>query len=304
MNSVLSIYIVPELGWTMLENEPVFGSGSVIQGQVRLSDPSLLVHADRLRLIFHGSERTLYYPIHKNQFFGSQLTLWDNKQPPSIATSFDFTLQLPLVQFPPSIKHELYNCYYKLTAFLDGGSAATFASKEVILRPFLETTRLRTPLMHGPLSIPALDYLPGDTLRINLSSTAHMRMTLEQTVAVNRATRKQKTKIVSTTGTELLLPIDLTPSFSFSPAVSVSYHLVVKINTGTGSRSVITWPIHIGTLNYGLRVDLPIYSVFSSAFDSANDRPNLPLPVFLKADNDTDGDILPQYEADHLPAYA
>jgi hypothetical protein len=302
MNPALSIHIVPELGWTMLENEPVFGPGSVIQGHVRLADPSLLAHADRLRLIFHGSERTLYNPIHKNQFFGSQLTLWDNKQPPSIATAFDFTLQLPLVQFPPSINHDLYNCYYKLTVFLDCGGTTTFASKGVILRPFLETTRLQTPLMYGPLSIPALDYLPGDTLRINLSSPTRMRMTLEQTVAVNRAARKQKVKIVSTTSTDLLLPLDLTPSFSFSPVVSVSYHLTVKIHASTGTRSVITWPIHIGTLSYGLRVDLPIYSVFSSAFDSENDGSALPLPVFLKAD--IDGDTLPQYEADHLPAYA
>ncbi|KAI8344636.1 hypothetical protein BC941DRAFT_409172 [Chlamydoabsidia padenii] len=305
----ISLSIQNEFGWTMLDNEPVFGPGSVIQGQVHVLDPLLFIHATRLRLIFHGAERTRQVPIYKNQFFGTQTVLWNSKQPTTTSV-FDFTLQLPTVQFPPSMDHPLYNCYFKLSVFLDGKDIT--ASKEITFRPFLETILFKAPLVHtlGPaaqIALYALDYVPGATISIHFTSTSSnmhsVLMALDQTVICSK--EKKKTRIVSMHHHPipgdlcLTLPIDLPPSFSFSPLVAVTYHLIVKL----GRSHVVTLPIKIGTLGYGLRAssDLDIYSIFASAFDDASSSNPLPLPVFMKTVEYENA--LPRYEADRLPAY-
>ncbi|ORZ22458.1 hypothetical protein BCR42DRAFT_368369 [Absidia repens] len=361
----LSIQLQPELGWTIKE-ENVYGPGSVIQGQVNLEilDPSLIDKADRLRLIFHGSERTrnkaTKQGIRRRQFFGAQRILWEKKNSPlpmHTKHSYSFTLQLPMIQFPPTINSDLYRCYFMTTVFLDQSpftsddSNLAMVDLELTYMPFIETCLFKTPLTktitnkssdsHRPynasLSTSALDYVPGDTISMGLTlssqspfmavqmdlyqvllcseqSSQHLISSLQQPLSTTSLSTSPSA--ITQMNLVLTIPIDTTPSFSFSDMVSVSYKLVIRLKekksgiTGLLSPSPPTiynsfeLPIRIGTLGYGIRASssMEIYSIFKTAFDASSDqRPPLPLPAFIK--NIEYEESLPLYQSHRLPTY-
>lgn len=362
----LNIHLQPEFGWS-IEGEPAFGPGSVLQGtlfyflslfslltnmrigqvDIEILDPSLLAKADRLRLVFHGSERSRNQAtrlgLRRRQFFGVQRTLWEKSKNPSFSLhtkyTHTFTLQLPLVQFPPTINTELYRSYYMLSVFLDhadatSGDALALAEREVLYRPFLETCLSKTPLVKSvanvKLSTHALDYVPSDTLMMDMvvpssSPFTNVHMALVQTVsAADQTTHHEIASLEHTlskrldidTHMHLTLPIpaDTTPSFSYSDIASVSYKLVLRLKEKKGGLSnlisnaacaTLELPIHIGTLGYGIRASdgLQVYSTFQVTFDpiASPPLPPLPLPVFVR--NVEYEEALPLYDSDRLPAY-
>ncbi|KAI9262373.1 hypothetical protein BDA99DRAFT_537719 [Phascolomyces articulosus] len=148
----LSIHLCPEFGWTnttssnpMDTSKTVFGPGSVLKGFVRIHNPASLPllnqdpKPDRLRIIFHASETFIgipssdLYPSEQRyqheQFFGSQRILWTNKDnsiPLEDGIEFQFTIQLPMVQFPASMEIDnFYKCKFRLSAYLEGACRAT-----------------------------------------------------------------------------------------------------------------------------------------------------------------------------------
>ncbi|CAO3594812.1 unnamed protein product [Absidia cylindrospora] len=357
----LYIQLQPEFGWTIKE-ENVYGPGSVIQGQVHLEilDPALIDNADRLRIIFHGSERTrnkaTKQGIRRRQFFGAQRVLWEKKNSPLLPHTkniYSFTLQLPMIQFPPTINNDLYRCYFMTTAFLDQSpftsddSNLAMVDLELTYMPFIETCFFKTPLTktisnkssdsHRPytasLSTNALDYVPGDTISMGITlssqspfmvvqmdlyqallcseqSSQHMISSSQQSIPTTSSSATTQMNLV------LPIPIDTTPSFSFSDMVSVSYKLMIRLKEKkSGITSLLPaspptiynsfeLPIRIGTLGYGIRASssMEIYSIFKTAFDAPSDqRPPLPLPTFIK--NIEYEESLPLYQSHRLPTY-
>ncbi|KAI8339236.1 hypothetical protein BC941DRAFT_469415 [Chlamydoabsidia padenii] len=341
----LSIHLQPDFGWT-IENEPAFGPGSILQGQVDMEilDPSLIAKMDRLRIVFHGSEgsRSIVTrsELRRRQFFGVQRTLWEKSKHPTLSLftkyTHTFTLQLPFIQFPPTIRADMYRCCFKLSVFLDGSSLAPI-EREIMYRPFLETCLFKTPLVKTlapevTVSTHALDYVPGDTLvvKLLLSSLSCIytlvQMDLVQVLVSGDQTDQHEINslhqpILSSQQQQqpmqltLMIPATTAPSFSYSDIASVSYKLILRLKEkkksgisnllASSSKISLELPIHIGTLGYGIRSSegLKVYSTFQTHFDSISipPRPPLPLPRFVPTIEYEES--LPLYDPDQLPTY-
>ncbi|KAG0166124.1 hypothetical protein DFQ28_004913 [Apophysomyces sp. BC1034] len=326
----LSIVLLPEFGWT-IQDQLVYGPGSVFQGYVQLTLEQQVV-ADRLRLVFHASESTFQHE-YREQFFGTQRILWENKTSDGVlgepSYRFYFTIQMPLVQFPPSMLDEQYRCAFKLTAHLDLPNGRSIqAQKPVLYMPFIETSLLKTPLELKDTShnttvsfkVCALDYVPGDVLTGTLkfeSEATEVSMKLHRISTLNHG-KQQYTGVVASsvhklynarTEITLDLPQDLTPSFSYGRVMSVAYKLSVKVERKGALRSkqwTFDLPITIGTLGYGIRAsdELQLYTSFRRVFDtnsSNSSDPLLPVPRFMRAIEYEES--LPVYESDRLPSY-
>ncbi|KAI8062905.1 hypothetical protein BC940DRAFT_308027 [Gongronella butleri] len=190
--NMLTLHLLPEFGWT-LQNKPVFGPGSVFQGhaQLTLHEPLAL---DRVRLVFQAKEEgaMLHYKqggddAHPTSLFAVQQTLWESKDGckhlEAGTHAFAFTVQMPMVQFPPSMDHALYQCQFKLVAVAeklrDACDDARTRYKSLLLReeelvymPFVATSVNKQPFHatqeQGELKVttalPSLDVLLGNAL--------------------------------------------------------------------------------------------------------------------------------------------
>ncbi|KAL9539796.1 hypothetical protein MBANPS3_010062 [Mucor bainieri] len=158
----VSIEILPEFGWSM-GNERLFGPGTLFQGHVVVRCKEHSARATRLRMHFQGVEAMLTYDVgpgvirtSSHQLFGVRHTLWkklddDDSGLHAMTTyKFLFTIQMPYVQFPPSMHHDYYRCTYKLSAFLDPslgyGEVPVMSQRCINYIPLTETRLLKTPL--------------------------------------------------------------------------------------------------------------------------------------------------------------
>ncbi|KAI8339237.1 hypothetical protein BC941DRAFT_451512 [Chlamydoabsidia padenii] len=212
----LSIHLLPEFGWSV-RDQPVFGPGSVFQGQVELKLDKPLV-MDRLRLVFQGQECLLPLDVipgiiraKSSPLFGVQQTLWDSKdglQSLDVGTyKYPFTIQMPMVQYPPSTTHEIYKCTFTLIAVAESKYQTQYKTLilqklEMLYMPFVETRlmkqRLVTAKQHSDLSVTtklhSLDYVPGDTILGSLtvnttpSSSSSAKKPLEVSLKLYKTT--------------------------------------------------------------------------------------------------------------------
>ncbi|KAI7907508.1 uncharacterized protein BX663DRAFT_491129 [Cokeromyces recurvatus] len=188
----LSVELLPEFGWS-INNKSIYGPCSVFQGNVKLNIKSLDLVIKRVRLVFHAFETILPFDISpgiiratKENIFCVQHILWEsNEQALTLNKrseySFPFIVQMPLIQFPPSVNHPNYQCDYQIIAILDTPSSLlkgtsqpirTFTS--ILYMPFIDTTLLKSPFMaeaqKGPLSVKVrmhtCDYVPNDSLSL------------------------------------------------------------------------------------------------------------------------------------------
>ncbi|GAN07424.1 hypothetical protein MAM1_0160d06921 [Mucor ambiguus] len=186
----ISIELLPEFGFTV-QDEPVYGPGSVFQGIVHLKMKESPVAADRIVLTFRGAEHAtaihdgikFLVPLIKNPFFGMQQTLWQRTRDDCLLTEshyqFPFTIQMPMVQFPPSMDHALYQCKFDLSAKL---IRTTFTLPTVLTQrtisymPFIETSLLKQPNieegyhngLYASAQLHSLAYVPGDSIPITV----------------------------------------------------------------------------------------------------------------------------------------
>lgn len=146
---------------------------------------------ERIRLAFYATETIP--PIEcapgilrsdKKILFSIQNILWDSKGQSLELNqksdyTFPFTIQMPMVQFPPSIDHGRYRCIFQLIAILDTPKFNTPVIKTVvpvICMPFVETSLLKVPMVmnaqKGGLSararMGAQEFVPGDIIPISL----------------------------------------------------------------------------------------------------------------------------------------
>ncbi|KAI9260400.1 hypothetical protein EDC94DRAFT_611047 [Helicostylum pulchrum] len=196
----LSIELLPEFGWS-IKNQPVYGPGSVFQGFVKLHFGTQLP-IERIRLAFYAIETIPPFDISpgvmrsvQKTLFSIQSVLWDSKRilnlSPKTNHVFPFTIQMPMVQFPPSVDHSTYKCCFQLIALLDTPTTldCTTIKEEVpiLCMPFVETSLLKTPNfwtakkgdLSAELRMVAQEFVPGD----NISITLH----------VNAASKKKST---------------------------------------------------------------------------------------------------------------
>lgn len=115
-----------------------------------------------LRLVFHGVEAMLTYDTgpgimrsQSRQLFAISTELWKKTEvfkylKPIETYKFLFTIQMPLVQFPPSMSHDFYRCVYKLSAYLDIPLGYTdtpiMAQIDIKYIPLTETRLLKAPI--------------------------------------------------------------------------------------------------------------------------------------------------------------
>ncbi|KAI9483897.1 MAG: hypothetical protein EXX96DRAFT_560088 [Benjaminiella poitrasii] len=193
----LSIELLPEFGFTV-QDEPVYGPGSVFQGIVHLKMKESPVAADRLVLTFRGAEHAtaihdghkFVVPLIKNPFFGMQQTLWQRTREDCLLTKphyqFPFTIQMPMIQFPPSMEHPLYHCQFHLSAKLIRTTftlPTVMAQQTIRYRPFIETRFLKQPVVeeghdHGvfvSVRLHSLDYVADDRVSVKVTTSRRSR---------------------------------------------------------------------------------------------------------------------------------
>ncbi|KAI8340128.1 hypothetical protein BC941DRAFT_419477 [Chlamydoabsidia padenii] len=190
----LTIELLPEFGLS-LNGEPVYGPGSVFQGIVRLSLPPQH-NAQRLRIVFHATETVQLHSTmtsvirgRHHQLFGTQRILWEkptntNNQPTVPSNQYMFTIQMPMIQHPPSMDYGRlrYRCKYRLTAMLDSSSSTVISStlhplftahQTVHYRPWITTRTLKVPLIRHSrwlvVKMPSTDYVTGDTCQLDIT---------------------------------------------------------------------------------------------------------------------------------------
>lgn len=149
------------------------------------------VAADRIVLTFRGAEHAtaihdgikFLVPLIKSPFFGMQQTLWQRTRDDCLLTEshyqFPFTIQMPMIQFPPSMDHALYQCKFDLSAKL---IRTTFTLPTVLTQrtisymPFIETSLLKQPNieegchngLYASVQLHSLAYVPGDSIPITI----------------------------------------------------------------------------------------------------------------------------------------
>lgn len=267
------------------------------------------------------------------QLFGIQHILWKGELLDESTYAFPFTIQMPLVQFPPSMDNEYYHCTFQLKAILErhNGQTAATAQKTMIYMPFTETCALKTPLVQRQtagftLKLHALDYVPGDPIRVIMGGLRQGRRTavtlqlIQTTMALQEQDRPKLRKVVasskrsvsssSSSSTqeeeeqlviELPLAVDLVPTLNYSPVLSVSYHLRAVVEQKKGPLGGL-WcavasfelPITLGTLGYGMGAPEG-FQLYTALTHEAR------MPRFMRVIEYTD--TLPLYDPVRLPSY-
>lgn len=240
--------------------------------RVELPEQPLKENIDRLRVLFHASEAiALTKPkdngskYKRQQFFGTQRILWRCKtgayqDSHGRVQDFPFTIQMPLVQFPPSMLiKNVYCCKFRLEAFLETRDDKLLAAADCPLSytPLIETrtTKLTQPYViaktwPGPSSsgnsnnnnigpiirveLESLTFVAGDciTPRIVSPTECSYQIALLRSTISTRDTNKRHmitTIVAEATDEELVIPSDLIPSVSYGRLMTIQYSLCIKV---------------------------------------------------------------------------
>ncbi|KAI8384018.1 hypothetical protein BD560DRAFT_486825 [Blakeslea trispora] len=193
MTCSLTIELLPEFGWSINE-QPVYGPGSVFQGFVKLNTISTAISVRRVRLAFYAIETIPPFNITaavlrnaRKTLFSTQRILWESTDQVlqldrDTDYSFPFTIQMPMIQFPPSMDNPTYQCLFQLIAIadtplsLENKTMPIRTEIPVICMPFIETNLLKTPLlleshkghMSAKLKMTAEEFVPSSPIQIQL----------------------------------------------------------------------------------------------------------------------------------------
>ncbi|KAG2235984.1 hypothetical protein INT48_004314 [Thamnidium elegans] len=246
------------------------------------------VAADRIVIAFRGAENAtaihdgikFLVPLLKNPFFGMQQTLWQRTRDDCLLTEdhyqFPFTIQMPMIQFPPSMEHALYQCKFDLSAKL---IRTTFTLPTVVTQrsisymPFIETSLLKQPIieeghdsgLYASARLHSLAYVPGDSIPITI--VASRRQTSSSGTSNNTQKRKRKEDQpaeVNSILLELCETVGLVQSRAVSITRVVASHLykpnakgykyaLVKTQNGSGAEYQVALPLPVDltpSINY------------------------------------------------------
>ncbi|KAI7904300.1 uncharacterized protein BX663DRAFT_485126 [Cokeromyces recurvatus] len=276
----LSIELLPEFGFTV-QDEPMYGPGSVFQGIVHLRMKESPLAADKLILTFRGAEyastihdgHKFLVPLTKNPFFGMQQTLWRRTRDDCLLTEshyqFPFTIQMPMIQFPPSMEHILYQCKFHLSAKLvrTTFTLPTVMTQQTIrYRPFIETSLLKQPIIeegydHGlfaSVRLHSLDYVPSDSVPVTIiTSRRHLKTKEEEPATRIKSILLELCETVSLVSYQAASITRVCASKLFKPSSSSSTtadaYSLVKTQHGNGAEYKMTLtlpPDLIPSINY------------------------------------------------------
>ncbi|CAO3666997.1 unnamed protein product [Rhizopus stolonifer] len=273
----VSIELLPEFGWS-INNQPVYGPGSVFQGfiKLKLSQP---IPVESVRIAFYATEAIPPFDINfgsmrvaKHILFSTQTTLWESSKDKVLelddydTATFPFTIQMPMVQFPPSLNSKHYESKFQLIAIVNSASETIKHTKPVICMPYVETSLLKTPIIlsvHKPsslsaqLKMTATEFVPGDIIPVSLhvgcpnaskkSQYVTVQLKLIQKIAVKIfpnipesettvASVKHKLLLIPNATSSycdgdftLKLPASLSPTCDYGNLAETSYRLQVKV---------------------------------------------------------------------------
>ncbi|KAI8092864.1 uncharacterized protein BX664DRAFT_384376 [Halteromyces radiatus] len=263
----LSIHLLPEFGWSV-RGQPVFGPGSVFQGHVELSLSQTLM-MDRVRLVFQGQEALVPFHItpgvlraKHTPLFAVQQTLWESKDGlrslDADTYKFSFTVQMPQIQYPPTMDNETYKCSFKLIAVVEeqsstgpsGYNTLFYSEESMLYMPFVETQLLKQPLVSKQQDsdltlttrLHALCYVPGDCIlgSLTISSTSSSSSSSKKQLDVSLQVYQTITplvfddipssvRIVASTSKKLS-PVYVSSSKSSSSSSSVTYSSSLELD--------------------------------------------------------------------------
>lgn len=339
----LSIELLPEFGWS-IKGEHVYGPGSVFQGSVKVNLHTPLP-VERVRLAFYATESVPYFDYSlsiprqaKKTLFSIQNTLWESPGHlyPKVDYSFPFTIQMPMIQFPPSTDHSKYQCLFQLIAIVDTGDNTVIKSVvPVKCMPFVETSLLKSPMVKharkGDLSarvrMVAQEFVAGDSIPISLHVGKHskkpagsldyvtVQLELVQTLSFLHTNEiPDQTKIVAASTSKLLLinsaceadfelkvPVDASPSCDYSKLVKISYTLKVSADQKGPLGGI--WRYSVGVEDTLITIGTLGYGIrTSNELKLYSDMvENVSSPKFMKSIEYEDA--LPLYDACKLPTY-
>jgi hypothetical protein len=235
------------------------------------------VAADRIVLTFRGAEHAtavhdgikFLVPLIKNPFFGMQQTLWQRTRDDCLLTEshyqFPFTIQMPMIQFPPSMEHALYQCKFDLSAKLIRTTftlPTVLTQRSISYMPFIETSLLKQPVveeghntgLYATAQLHSLAYVPGDSIPITIVTSRRS----------NDNKRKDQPAEVHSILLELCETVGLVQSRAVSVTRVVASHLykpntkgcrysLVKIRNGGGAEYRVALPLPVDltpSINY------------------------------------------------------
>ncbi|ORX59395.1 hypothetical protein DM01DRAFT_1404963 [Hesseltinella vesiculosa] len=184
---LITIELAPEFGLSLNGNK-VFEPGSVFQGIVRVAIPEKL-KLDKLFVIFFANESVQLHSTmesvirgRQHQLFGTKHVLWESSHAqPRPSTQYRFTVQMPLLQLPPSIEYRplRYACRYRLSASLTcKGHTIAMAQIPLLYRPWVIARPLKVPMFRHTrwvlVRIPSTDYVTGDVVSLFVRPMAAM----------------------------------------------------------------------------------------------------------------------------------
>ncbi|KAI8644252.1 hypothetical protein BD408DRAFT_481438 [Parasitella parasitica] len=279
-NISVSIELLLEFGFTV-QDEPVYGPGSVFQGIVHLRMKESPVAADRIVLTFRGAEHAtavhdgtkFLVPLIKKPFFGMQQTLWQRTRDDCLLTErhyqFPFTIQMPMIQFPPSMDHALYQCKFDLSAKL---IRTTFTLPPVLTQrtitymPFIETSLLKQPNieegchngLHASAQLHSLAYVPGDSIPITVVTSrrqANKKKRMEdQPAEVNSISLELCENVELVQCRAVSVTRVVASSFYKAKSKGHKQHAVIKtLNGGSGAKYQVALPLPVDltpSINY------------------------------------------------------
>ncbi|KAI8642399.1 hypothetical protein BD408DRAFT_475820 [Parasitella parasitica] len=292
------IELLPEFGWSV-KDLPVYRF-------VKLNLKLLDLVVERVPLAFCAAEMIPPFELSlgvlrttKQTLFYTQQVLWESKQHVStlntnVNYSFPFTIQMPMVQFPPSMDH----------------------NTSIIFMPYIETNILKLLLsleaakahLSVKVKMSSQDFIPGISILISLDVksnklgpangsfqyvTAHLK--LVQTLQIHDFNDISKqTATVANVAHKLLMVKSLSAKGSYCHA-DLELELLTNITPSYdyGSLVEITDKLYINVEQKG-----PLGGIWN--YNPSNTK-LMPLPKFMKAIEYEDA--LPLYDASRLPDY-
>lgn len=231
------------------------------------------VAADRIVIAFKGAENAtavhdgvrFLVPLLKNPFFGMQQTLWQRTREDCLLTEdhyqFPFTIQMPMIQFPPSMHHALYQCNFGLSAKL---IRTTFTLPTVVTHrsisymPFIETTLLKQPIIElgsdngldASVRLHSLAYVPGDSIpiAITVSRSHHSKNSSkkkeDQPAEVN-SILLELCETVALVQSKAITITTVVASHLYKPNAKGYKYSLVKTQNGSGAEYQVNLPLPV-----------------------------------------------------------
>jgi hypothetical protein len=266
--------------------------------------------------------------LEQRPFFAVRSVLYGKDQPAELDAGehqFEFTIQLPMVNYPPSFEHPMCSCTFTLIAILESeNQRRKYFERPVRYIPYIETSPLKN---HYTLSsqqcmvaLPSISYLPSDIIPITYSSgtnplvslTVKLRRRLtygdeEIENSFDEVVCREETRFNVTTysgTTYLSLPESTIPTIDYSNRMSMTYILDVTLKRTKllGTAAHFTIPLTIGTMGPGIRTpaDLKSYSKTKGG-DTSTISAHHHSPCFVQRIEYED--CLPEYAGYKLPQY-